>query len=245
MKVMDYKNMKNLSYIIITLLLASCKNVVNNNVIPKTPQKIINTDTAAVETPHEYKYDTISYLSKPFELNGMSLYWEKRVITVDGRRSDEYSNLKNYKTKQLLIEGTSDFEDKEDHSDEYYSKLNKNHFEDYNFDGFIDASFFSRGSMAITSSTGIYLFNPKTNSFDYSEELSATDITVDEKAKTVTSTNYNLHSEIAKKYHFDKFGKIKYTEIFKTEFDSTEYRTYEKIVKGKVVESKVDTIKSD
>ena len=62
-------------------------------------------------------------------------------------------------------------------SAKHYNKMKKESFDDYNFDGFMDASYYLTGSK--TSSTAIYLFNPNTKSFEYSEELSATFIDLD------------------------------------------------------------------
>lgn len=237
------KNILNISLVLVQILLfTSCKNTVDKTATPTLPQKAINIDTVALGTDHEIKWDTIKHLSKSFEVNKILLYWEKNYVMADGGISEIYARLRNYKTEQLLIEVPLGFEDHVDNSDDFYNKLKEQSFEDYNFDGFDDISVSLRGSTALTSMTAIYLFNPKTKSFNnYSEKLSATDVEVDKKSMTVTATNYDRHSEIAKKYHFDKLGKIKYTEIFSHYNDSIEYKTYEKIVHGKVVESKVDS----
>jgi hypothetical protein len=243
MRFMEMKNIFNLLLILVQILLfTGCKNAVTKTPTVITSQKVIKADTVVVREAHEIKFDTILHLSQPFTLNGISLYWEKHIIMADGSLSDIYIILKNYKTKQSLLEAPLDYEDTVDNSDANYDKFNKQSFEDYNFDGFKDASFYLRGSMAMTSTNAIYLFNEKTKSFDLSEELSATEVDVDKKNRIVTASNFNLHSETTKKHHFDKFGKIKYTEVITIHTDSVEYKTYEKIVKGKVVESKVDSI---
>jgi len=213
---------------------------------PTAPvQKVITMDTVSHQAPREIKYDTIKHLSKPFEVNRILVYWEKNYVMANQGLSETFARLLNYKNKKRLIEVALDFEDHIDNSDAFYAKLKEESFADYNFDGFEDVSDYSRGSTAMTSVTGIYLFNPKTKTFEYSEELSATGVEVDKKGKMLTATNYNLHSETAKKHHFDKLGKIKYTEVITKHYDSIEYTTYEKIVKGKVVESKVDTVATE
>lgn len=236
------KNIFKLLVLFQIVLFISCKNAVTKTATPTVPQKAINTDTVAHQEPHEIKWDTITHLSKPFMLNDISLYWEKNYIMADESLYEIYVRLRNYKTKQLLVEIPLDFEDHIDNSDDFYNKLKEQSFEDYNFDGFDDVSIYLRGSMAMTSSTAIYLFNPNTKLFDVSEELSATGVDVDKKNRILIATNFDLNSETTKKHHFDKFGKVKYTEVITIHnTESFEYKTYEKIVNGKVVESKVDS----
>jgi hypothetical protein len=235
------KNIFKLLVLIQIVLFISCKNAVTKTAIPTVSQKTINTDTVAHQEPHEIKWDTIKHQSNRFEVNRFFLYWEKNYVMADGGISEIYVSLRNYETKRLLVEVPLDFEDHIDNSDDFYNKLKEQSFEDYNFDGFDDVSVYFRGSMAMTSATAIYLFNPKTKAFEDSEELSATDIEVDKKNRILIARNFDLHSETTKKHHFNKFGKIKYTEVFTHYNDSIEYKTYEKIVNGKVVESKADS----
>ena len=240
------KNIVNVLLVLVQIIFfTSCKTAVIKTTIPTPPQKVINTDTVSHQGNHEIKWDTLKHQSNPFEMNRILLYWEKNYVMADGGISEIYVRLRNYKTKQLLVEVPLDFEDHIDNSDDFYNKLKERCFTDYNFDGFDDISVYSKGSMAMTSVTAIYLFNPKTKAFDDSEELSATDIEVDKKNKILIARNFDLHSETTKKHHFNKFGIIKYTEVFTYYNDSIEYKTYEKIVNGKVVESKVDSTATD
>jgi hypothetical protein len=234
------KNILNLSLILVQIVFfMSCKNSVTKNL---STIKNVVIDTVATGDPIEIKFDTITHLNKPFMLNGISLYWEKNYVMANESLYEIYVRLRNYKTKQLLVEIPLYFEDHIDNSDDFYNKLKEESFEDYNFDGLYDVSVYGRGSMAMTSVTAIYLFNPKTKTFDDSEELSATEIGVDKKNRILIARNFDLQSETTKKHHFDKFGKIKYTEVFAMQnTESFEYKTYEKIVNGKVVESKVDS----
>lgn len=230
--------------VLVMLMAISCKKTGTKPPIAPV-QKVMAVDTLSHQAPREIKYDTIKHLSKPFEENKILMYWEKNYVMANDALSETFVRLLNYKTKKLLIEATLDFEDHIDNSDAFYAKLKEQSFEDFNFDGFVDVSAYSRGSTAMTSVTGIYLFNPKTKTFDFSEELSATGVEVDKKARMLTATNYDLNSETATKHHFDKLGRIKYTEVIVKNFDSLAYTTYEKIVKGKVVERKVDSVASE
>ena len=241
------KNTLKISLVLLQIVLFSgCKNTVSKSVAPTPSQKELNSDTIAHQETHEIKFDTITHLSKPFILNDISFYWEKNYVMKDESISEIYVRLKNYKTKQLLIEVPLDFEDHIDNSDSFYNKLKEQSFEDYNFDGFDHISVYFRGSTAMTSASAIYLFNPKIKAFEVSEELSATGVDVDKKNRILIATNYALDSETTNKYHFDKSGKIKYTEIITMHHnDSLQYKTYEKIVNGKVVESKVDSTATD
>jgi hypothetical protein len=91
----------------------------------------------------------------------------------------------------------------------------------------------------------IYLFNDRTKSFEFSEDLSDNRIeeidTVNRKLVTSSSSGDN---EIKKNHYFDKNGKLKYLETI-TKSDSIVndtiniYRNvYEKSINGKVVKTK-------
>jgi hypothetical protein len=227
------KNTLKLSLVLVQIILfISCKNAVTKTATPTAPQKVINTDTVAHQESHEIKWDTVKHQSNPFEINGVFLYWEKNFVMADERISELYLKLKYLKTKQLLFEIPLDLEDHTDNSDDFYNKMKKESFDDYNFDGFMDASYYLTGSK--TSSTAIYLFNPNTKSFEYSEELSATFIDLDKKNRILVAEYIDVYSdfETTKKHHFDKNGKIKYTEVIKEYID---YKIYEKIMNGEVV----------
>ena len=234
--------MKIVFYIFTILFLVSCKNKVAKIAIPIPNEKVINIDTAAHYEAHEIKRDTIKHQSSPFEMNGVFLYWEKNYVITDERISDLYVRLRYYKTNHILFEIPLDSENKIVDSNDFYYKLTKENFDDYNFDGFIDASYYLIGSKG--SSTAIYLFNPNTKSFDYSEELSASFIDLDKKNRILVAEYIDVYSdfETTKKHHFDKSGKIKYTEVVKEYLD---HKIYEKIVNEKVVESKVDSTSTE
>ncbi len=231
--------MKNILYLLIVFCLASCQNNIKNS----HPQKAIFLDTVAVREPHQIKYDSIVKISKPFELNSVWFYWENYIING----SEVKINLKNYKSKKTLI-SESFYVDEllvDITSDEYFDVINAEFFEDLNFDGYKDFYFYYKGSMAMTSSTGIFLFNNESKTFEISEYLSANSIEeVDSNARKLVTSNYEMDYEIINTHYFDKFGKIKYSEVITNHSNPTEYKVYEKIVNGKIVERKVDSTSS-
>jgi hypothetical protein len=61
--------------------------------------------------------------------------------------------------------------------------------DDYNFDGYEDFSVFNEGFAGPNTNRNYYLFNPKTQQYEYSDELTDVTLSFDSKTKTVTSTN--------------------------------------------------------
>lgn len=146
--------------------------------------------------------------------------------------------LKNYKTKELILETSLNNVDLIVHfnSDEYFNKLNETYFEDLNFDGFKDFYYYSRGSNEMTSLTNIYLFNNQSKTFEYSEYLSASHIEdIDKKTRKLVTENSGMDYGITNTHYFDKFGKLKYTEVLTEYFDPYVYKIYEKRINGEVV----------
>lgn len=235
------------------MLLVCCKNSTKKITFTKTSTKdtISTTITKAYikakELP-EIKNDSIKKVSKPFELNNILCYWENYIL------DDEiiHLNLKDYKTKQKLLSTSMTFADFdavgikiELTSDDLFYELNNKFFEDLNFDGLKDFSFYGKGSTAMTSLTNIYLFNNGTKSFEDSEYLNATSIDqIDRKNRILITTNFESDFEETKRHYFDKLGKLKYTEIITTSDSivndtSTIYKKiYQKLINGKVVKTK-------
>lgn len=230
--------MKNIFYIFIILVLTSCKNSIKSD----EPKKLVITDTVARREISTHKYGIIKK-SNPFKINGIECFWEQTDTLVEEGAMD-IIRLKDYKTKRVLI----------NHIDcccckygfEFYSSEN---FIDINFDGFKDFLIMSYGSMAMFELTNIYLFDNKTKQFEYSD-LSDNGIETDSVNKRLITRSSDIspngrNFEKTKTHYFDKFGKVKYTEVITTEdWDTipTVYRTYEKIVNGKVVETKKDSV---
>lgn len=230
--------MKTVFYIFSILLLASCKNSLKN----KEPKKLVITDTVATREISAHKYGIIKK-SNPFKINGIECFWEQTDTLVEEGAMD-IIRLKDYKTKRVLI----------NHIDcccckygfDFYSSEN---FIDVNFDGFKDFLIMSYGSMAMFELTNIYLFDNKTKQFEYSD-LSDNGIETDSINRRLITSSSDIspngrNFEKTKTHYFDKFGKVKYTEVLTTEDWDTipiVYRTYEKIVNGKVVETKKDSV---
>jgi len=154
------------------------------------------------------KLDTIE-IGNAFELNGLICQWEK-VVT----ENEVILKLKNSQTNEILWED-NDLNYYENDLEE--NEILINFFDnliDFNFDGFKDFSVYSRGSMPMTSGTGIYLFNKHLTRFEYSEELSNTRIEeLDSINKTLTTFSWGIGHTETKVHYFDEFGKVIFTEI--------------------------------
>ncbi|KOP39653.1 hypothetical protein DBB36_22300 [Flavobacterium sp. WLB] len=225
--------MKNLISIFIILLLMSCRNTAEN-VSSKKDRK----DEVSVKELSQTKIDTSVKVSPPFILNNIKCNW-KQIDSVSGAITIE---LRDYKTQRILLSYSDYFKSGNDvNAEDYFNE----HFQDLNFDGFKDFLITSSGSTAMTDLVNIYLFNEKTKSFEFSEELS--DNTIDEVDKVnrkLSTTSSTLDDETIKKHYFNKNGTIKYSEIITrsdvSENDSvTHYKNiYEKVVNGQVVKTK-------
>ena len=106
--------MKKLTYIFIILLVASCKNAIQNNL---TVDKVVVADTVATEALPEYKTDTLSKISNPFLLNKLLCYWEHFFVIYNYGGLEITMKLYDYKTKKLVhnlsdniyVKGKNDF----------------------------------------------------------------------------------------------------------------------------------------
>ncbi|UUF16428.1 MULTISPECIES: XAC2610-related protein [Flavobacterium] len=229
--------MKNLISIFIILLLMSCRNTAENVSLKKDRK-----DEVSVKELYQTKIDTSVKVSTPFNLNNIKCNW-KQIDSVSGAITIE---LRDYKTQRILLSYSDYFKSGNDvNAEDYFNE----HFEDLNFDGFKDFLITSSGSTAMTDLVNIYLFNKKTKSFEFSEELS--DNTIDEVDKVnrkLSTSSFTIDNEIRKKHYFNKNGTIKYSEIITrldlSQNDSVGYYKdkYEKIVNGKVVITKEYTI---
>ncbi|WP_316634389.1 XAC2610-related protein [uncultured Flavobacterium sp.] len=226
--------MKNLFYIVVILFVVSCKNTTKNI----SSKKAINTDTVTTAEFPEMKADTLTKISEPFNINGIKCNW-KQIDSPEGKTTLE---LKDYTTQRILLSYSDYFKTENDfNSEDYFNE----HFQDLNFDGFKDFLMTSYGSNEMTNLVNIYVFNEKTKSFEFSEDLSDNQIeaidTINRKLVTSSSSRDN---EIKKNHYFDKNGQLKYLETI-TKSDSIVndtiniYRNiYEKSINGKVVKTK-------
>lgn len=223
------------------MLLISCKNSTKNITSTKTTIK----DTVSTTELPEIKLDTIIKVSKPFKINGIECNW-KHYITNDGVRFI----FKNYRTNQILID--TDFIltyiSENETSPSYFDTVNKELFVDLNFDGYKDFICESSGSNgAMSNSTLIYIFNPKTKSFYYSEELQANDILKIDKIKRLLILRHEWRDgQDSTIIYFNKLGKIKSTEVYsgytiKRETEAWGFQEYIKTINGKIVEYKRDS----
>jgi len=158
--------------------------------------------TAHTDNADVIKSDTTK-IGNVFELNGLLCQWEK--VTYD-----EFIIIKNIKTNEVIFEYQLVYNDNEqDFFVDFFDNL-----VDFNFDGFKDFSIYSRGSMPMTSGTGIYLFNKHLKRFEYSEELSDTRIEeLDSINKKLTTSSWDMEHTETEVHYFDEFGKVIFTEI--------------------------------
>ncbi|WP_296149184.1 hypothetical protein [uncultured Flavobacterium sp.] len=237
--------MKNLLYISIILLLAGCKNNLQNNL---PAQKIIITDTIATDSAPNYKTNTLTKLSKPFPLNNVLCYWKHFFTIYEYGGLEITMSLMDCQTDSTLLEYVAQpkFPEAYDYrSEHYFDTISKRHLADVNFDGFKDFTIYENGSMPMTSLTNIYVFNSETKTFELSDLSDTTIEEIDSRNKVLTTYHWDMEAGYTTKYHFGKKGKIRYeerfTEIYAEEVSDTTIPKnihYQKIINGKVVERK-------
>jgi len=194
------------------------------------------------------KSDTLLKISKPFTVNGIKCFWEFDLTVLEGQKGGNGINrLKNHNTNKVLLIN-------EDYFDlELFNSIDKNNFDfngefkDANFDGLKDFIVYSKtGSGSGGDMFKVYLFNKKNGVFEFSEELSGGEFEINEAEKTVsTYWKMGVGWNSTKVHHFDKNGRIKFTEITTREIidnDSLQ-TTYKKIVDGKTIKTNIDTTK--
>jgi hypothetical protein len=194
--------MKNLISIFIILVLMSCRNTAENVSLKKDHK-----DEVSVKELSQTKIDTSVKISAPFNLNNIKCNW-KQIDSVSGAITIE---LRDYKTQRILLSYSDYFKSGNDiNAEDYFNE----HFEDLNFDGFKDFFITSQGSKPMTDLVNMYLFNEKTKSFEFSEELSDNAIEeIDSVNRILSTTSSTLDGETIKKHYFNKNGTIKYSEI--------------------------------
>lgn len=248
--------MKKFIYIFIILLLANCKNpkVTENLVVQKTEKDSTNKSKQKYnKTEIIYKkQDTLIKTSEPFIINNIKCYWKLTFIVYEGNEYGEgILELKN-KNKTLLNNSrnlsSNDSYYQHNFSNFHFESFTIDSKEDLNFDGFKDFKIFDKEP---SGSAGMfywaYIFNPKKKVFELNKELSGYELEVNKVEKTLSSYakngfGYNVNSII----HFDKIGKIKYTELIEREIiDTTNFvkTTYKKLINNKVVKTKTETTK--
>lgn len=139
--------MKNLLYTSIILLLAGCKNNLQNNL---PAQKIIITDTMATDSASDYKADTLTRVSRPFLLNNLLCYWKHFFTIYEYGGLEITMSLNDCQTDNTLLEYVAQpkFPEAYDYqSEHYFDTISKGHLADINFDGFKDFTIYENGSM--------------------------------------------------------------------------------------------------
>lgn len=226
------------------LILGSCNNKTSNN--SQTTE--IKTDTVATSTTQEVILDTLVKISKPFKLNGIKCYWEHKVAG-----SNKFIiRLLDYNTNKVLLAHDDIFPPLNYKADNYFDEINKESLKDVNFDGHIDVLLkIYSGAMAMNDRIYVYLFDHEDRIYISADELEANRIElIDKKNRKLIAANEYRYGTDSIVHHFDKAGKIKFTDEFSnyTILEDTtwvEYKTYKKIVNGETVyeRTKSDTIK--
>lgn len=240
--------MKNVLVLLIILLATSCGNPSAKQLKDVHAERSILNDSASTGIYVEIKLDSVNKVSKPFLLNDLLCYWDNYILN----NGEIKIQLKNFQTKEVLIAETIDTSDSEiDYTqDTYFQKLADDYFDDFNFDGYKDFYIYYRGSMAMTSSIGIFIYNANTKAFEDSDELSANSIdSIDRQARKLLTSDFGRDFTISKAHYFGRDGKLIYSEITTkssryidaVEF-SVEFTIYEKVINGKVVEYKKDSV---
>lgn len=247
--------LKYLKIVCFILLFINCRNSAIQNISSNENTKI---DTVSTEPNSEIIYDTITKKSESFLLNNILCYWENKFIGSNGYVEEILMELKNEKTNESLLK----YEHKPKYpneynyqSDYYFKELNKKHFTDVTFDGYKDFIIYSYGSMPMTSMQVIFVFNAKTKTFlsgDDENDLSNTNIEeIDSINKVLITSSFDREGYYVKRHHFEKNGKIKFTEYL-DEIDFLQNDTisklivlYRKVKDGKEIERKIDTITSE
>lgn len=222
--------------------------------------KVIEKDTFSFETKtsyvdnHKIKVVT-TYLGKPFTVNNTVYYW--RFYNSYGFDSDNNYKKNSLATVSMQLRDINHtvtaLTTEEDLSSTYGMEVPDNrleNFKDLNFDGYSD--FFLYNSYKSGSGGAFfdaYIFNPKTKIFEYSEELSGGELTVDTLNKTLSTywkSGIGWNKQII--HYFNDKGQIKYSENIKREVKNKEdnetrilITNYKKIMNNKVVKQKSDT----
>lgn len=226
--------MKKIPCILSILLLTSCKNTTEKI----SSKKAIITDTITATEFPKIKTDALTKTSKPFKINEIMCNWKQ----IDSPEGETTLELKDYKTQRILLSYSDYFKLKNDfNSADYFNE----HFQDLNFDGFKDFLMTSYGSNEMTNLVNIYVFNEKTKSFEFSEDLSDNQIeAIDIINRKLVTSSSSRDNEIKKNHYFNKNGQLAYLETI-TKSDSIVndtiniYRNiYEKSINGKVVKTK-------
>jgi hypothetical protein len=200
------------------------------------------------------------FYGKPFKINNLKCYWETTLeiifdVTNKPLKAKNCTRkLVNTKTKKTILISKPDMDvnnNNNNNNDSFNTSIGD--FKDFNFDGYLDFSIYnSKCSGASQAFFDNYLYNPKTNKFDYSKKLSGSEITINNKLRTISlyynmGRSYNLEHII----YYDLKGTILFEEKFIEELlkekNSAEYyylKTYQKIKQNKIILTKTEKDKN-
>lgn len=240
--------MKNVLVLLIILLAIACVNPSAKQLKDFHAEESNLNDSSSTGNYEGIKLDSVNKVSKPFLLNDILCYWDNYILN----NGEIKIQLKNFQTKEVLIAEMIYTADSEiDYTqDTYFQKLAEDSFDDFNFDGYQDFYIHYRGSMAMTSSIGIFIYNATTKAFEDSDELSANSIdSIDRQARKLITSDFGRDFAVLKTHYFGRYGKLLYSEIttkssryIDTVGFPVEFTRYEKVINGKVVESKRDSV---
>ncbi|KGO79331.1 hypothetical protein Q763_13920 [Flavobacterium beibuense F44-8] len=230
--------------IFVCFILISCNNKTPNNILMNE----ITTNPVTKPPVLEVIPDTLVKVSKPFMLNGNECYWEHKLINGE----EIIIKLFDYKTHTLLLKHHDVYPPPNYNKNNYLDEINKESLEDVSFDGYTDILLKSySGNMAMNDRVYVYLFDHKEEKYISADDLEANRIErIDKKNRKLISSNEYRYGTDSIIHHFDKAGKIKFTDEFshyRILEDTTwiDYKTYRKIVNGETVNERTqsDTIR--
>ncbi len=244
-----------ITFLIFTLSILSCKNGNTNDKIKKVSildsiQKTINysIDTvhkSEIVIPNEITNSTNYF----FTINNIICYWKftKNFHFSDGKKLD-YADfnlqLIEKKTNKVILTDSDFISLKQIDSVD----LRLENFKDVNFDGYKD---FINPNQESSGTGGeffnVHLYNPKKQIFEFSNELSNSDLEIDSLNRTLsTYWKAGVSLNVTSVTHFDKKGKIKFKESIKKEVMNIDDKsklvtTTKKTIGKKIIEIKNDT----
>ena len=146
-------------------------------------------------------------------------------------------------SKKLFISRSDKFED------QYEGTFSETeNFVDINLDGYPDFKLYSvMGSGSAGSFEDVYLYDPKSKTFNYSEEFSGYEMAVDKQTRVITYRGKSGYMNfVVREIHLDKKSRINYTEEFRCFDDNQNYKLeYIRQKAGKILKRKSKTVPMD
>lgn len=201
------------------------------------------------------KRKRLKVYSKPFLLVGQQCVWEYSIQDFRNyalKGAFYNKNILNYKTKDTVLNGMINENYDFIYFDEFFNVKNMDTnpiLVDTNLDGYGDFEMYNRvASGSAGSFSDVYLFNPSTNTFEFSEYFSGYNLSIDEKNRIISYSSragggfyYVRHISIQPDASI-KYEKIYRSEIIKTNGKYYDIFSYKKVLEKEIVESAVDTL---